>query len=41
VLAFAKEHSVTKTRGVRFVAEEQVSQDKGESAFNFVTFNVR
>lgn len=40
VIALSKELSLDRKRGISFVAEEQVKVDKGESAFNYITFDV-
>lgn len=40
VSALAKELSLDRKRGISFIAEEQVAEDKGESAYNYITFDV-
>lgn len=41
VEALAKELSLDRKRGISFVAEEQVKQELGESAYSYITFDVR
>ncbi len=40
VSALAKELSLDRKRGISFIAEEQVAEDKGDSAYNYITFDV-
>ena len=41
VVELAKELSLDRKRGISFVAEEQIEVDEGESAYNYITFDVR
>ena len=41
VTSLAKELSLDRQRGISFVAEQQVSEAVGESAYNYITFDVR